>query len=146
MIYKYIPDVAKKGNLDYLSTYMNSVLKNKIENVSSNAGVYIKEKNMIERILCYPPDNVEIRNFNTQDIILYKDPNLSFDDILFTGMEWEWFVMDVYLFQFWTRILDNTEIAIFLTYVIDYALAFIRKFFGEKNVAKKAVIDERFFS
>ena len=146
MIYKYIPDVAKKGNLDYLSTYMNSVLKNKIENVSSNAGVYIKEKNMIERILCYPPDNVEIRNFNSQDIILYKDPNLSFDDVLFTGMEWEWFVMDVYLFQFWTRILDNTEIAIFLTYVIDYALAFIRKFFGEKNVAKKAVIDDRFFS
>ncbi len=145
-IFKFIPDLAKKGNLDYLSTYMNSVLKNKIENVSSNAQVYIKEKNMIERILCYPPDNVEIKMSNTQDILLYKDPNLSFDDVLFSGMEWEWFVMDVYLFQFWMRILDDTEIAIFLTYLIDYALAFIRKFFGEKNVAKKAVIDDRFFS
>jgi len=69
---------------------------------------------------------------NDVSLILYKDPNLSFDDVLFSGMEWEWFVMDVYLFQFWMRILDDTEIAIFLTYLIDYALAFIRKFFGEK--------------
>ena len=103
------------------------------------------EKNMIERILNVPPNNFEMEK-NDVSLILYKDPNLSFDDVLFSGMEWEWFVMDVYLFQFWMRILDDTEIAIFLTYLIDYALAFIRKFFGEKNIAKKAVIDDRFFS
>ena len=145
-IFKFIPDLAKKENLDYLNTYMNSELKNKIENVSSNDKIYIKEKNMMERILCYPPDNVELKKTNSQEILLYKDPNLSFDDVLFSGMEWEWFIMDVYLFQLWMRILDDTEIAIFLTYIIDYTLAFVRKFFGEKNVAKKAVIDERFFS
>ncbi len=145
-IFKFIPDLAKKENLDYLNTYMNSELKNKIENVSSNDKIYIKEKNMMERILCYPPDNVELKRTNSQEILLYKDPNLSFDDVLFSGMEWEWFIMDVYLFQLWMRVLDDTEIAIFLTYIIDYTLAFVRKFFGEKNVAKKAVIDERFFS
>ena len=145
IIYKYIPDLAQKEKLDYYDNYMNNQLKNIIEHASSKPELFIKEKNMIERILNVPPNNFEMEK-NDVSLILYKDPNLSFDDVLFSGMEWEWFVMDVYLFQFWMRILDDTEIAIFLTYLIDYALAFIRKFFGEKNVAKKAVIDDRFFS
>ena len=121
---------------------MNSQLKNKIENISSNNQAYIKEKNFIERILDYPPSNI---NF-TEDILLFKDPNATFDDVLFTGMEWDWFIMDVFILQMWMIALKNIEIGIFLTFLCEQILYFVRVLLGEKNVSKKAVIDNRFFS
>ena len=58
-------------------------------------------------------------------------------------MEWEWFVMDLFLFQFLMIISDDNFLAMFITYIFDYLLYYIRIFFGNRNVAKKAVIDDR---
>ena len=46
----------------------------------------------------------------------------------------------------WMIALKNIEIGIFLTFLCDQILYFVRVFLGEKNVSKKAVIDNRFFS
>lgn len=144
MIFQYF---SEKGiELNKLNTYMNNQLKNKIENISSNNQAYIKEKSCLERILDFPPNNISFTDKNTQDILLFKDPNANFDDVLFSGMEWDWFLMDVFLFQMWTLALKNCEIAIFLTFLCDQILYYIRVFLGEKNISKKAVIDNRFFS
>lgn len=144
MIFQYF---SEKGiELNKLNTYMNNQLKNKIENISSNNQAYIKEKSFLERVLDFPPNNISFTDNNTQDILLFKDPNANFDDVLFSGMEWDWFLMDMFLFQMWTLALKNCEIAIFLTFLCDQILYYIRVFLGEKNVSKKAVIDNRFFS
>ena len=119
---------------------MNSQLKNKIENISSNNQAYIKEKNFIERILDYPPNNINFTDDKTQDILVFKDPNATFDDVLFTGIEWDWFIMDVFILQMWMIALKNIEIGIFLTFLCDKILYFVRVFLGEKNVSKRQLL------
>ena len=67
------------------------------------------------------------------------------------GMEIEWLIMVIFIWQMWTITLErygggakSFSLSIFLTYVCEKLLFKIRIFFGEKNVAKKAVIDNRF--
>ena len=144
-IFKYLPEIEEK-NFNMLSSYMNNQLRNKMDNVFKNKNVYIREKTFLQNILELPANNTQINITNAEEIILYKDEGLKFDDVFFSGMEWEWMMMDMFIYQFWTRILHNCEIGILLTYVCDYFLYYIRAYLGEKNVSKKSVIDERFFS
>ena len=64
------------------------------------------------------------------------------------GMEIEWLIMVIFIWQMWTITLERyyggAKSFIFLIYVYEKLLFKIRIFFGEKNVAKKAVIDNRF--
>lgn len=138
-VFRYISNEGIQ--LSNLGSYMNKQLKNKLENINK-----ISKKTMIQRILDYPPGNVEDVLTNVQDIILYKDENFNFDDVFFSGMEWEWYMMDVFILQMWMIALDNAEIALFLCFICDQILYYIRVYLGEKNVGKKAVIDDRFFS
>ena len=67
------------------------------------------------------------------------------------GMEIEWLIMVIFIWQMCAITLErycgcakSFSLSIFLTYVCEKILFKIRIFFGEKNVAKKAVIDNRF--
>ncbi len=133
-------------NETLLDNYMNNQLKSKIDLVSSNIMQYIKDKSFLQRFLGYTIDNNEFMRLNAPDIIFYRDYRQKFDDLLFCGMEWEWFIMDLYIFQMFMITVDDDYLALFLTFIIDYILYYIRVFFGNKNVAKKAVIDERFLN
>ena len=63
-------------------------------------------------------------------------------------MELEWLIFVIYIWEMWTLSLEDYEqslpIGIFMTYVMERMFYKIRVFFGEKNVAKKAVVDNRF--
>ena len=131
-------------NETLLDNYMNNQLKSKIDLVSSNIMQYIKDKTFMQRLFGYTIDNNEFLRINAPDIIFYRDYRQKFDDLLFCGMEWEWFIMDLFIFQMFMITTDDDYLAMFLTFIIDYILYYIRVFFGNRNVAKKAVIDERF--
>ena len=45
----------------------------------------------------------------------------------------------------WMLSLDNCAISIYLTFICDRILFEIRKLFCEKNLARKAIIDNKFF-
>ena len=88
---------------------------------------------------------------NAKELVFYRDPGINFDNVLFMGMEIEWLISVIYWWQMWTISLErygggaqSFALSIFLTYVCEKILFKIRTFFGEKNVAKKAVIDNRF--
>ena len=129
-----------------LDNYMNNQLKSKIDIVSSNIIQYIKDKTFLQRILGYTIDNTEFMRINAPDIIFYRDYRQNFDDVLFSGMEWEWFIMDLFFFQWIMILADDVFLAMFLTFIFDQFLYYIRVYFGNRNVAKKAVIDERFLN
>ena len=63
-------------------------------------------------------------------------------------MELEWLIFVIYIWEMWCLSLErygqSLPISIFLTYVMERIFFKIRVFFGEKNVAKKAVVDNRF--
>lgn len=131
-------------DINLLATYMNNQLKAKMEaamgdRINSN----IETKTFVQKFLDFPPDNV--RPLKTKkDIILYKDTLLQFDEVLFSGMEWQWFIMDVFFLQMWMRITKSIELSMLLTYLLDFILHWCRYNFGESNLAAKAVIDGRF--
>ena len=79
---------------------MNTQLKNKIEGIASQSKIFIREKTNCERFLDFPP-SIELTSENAKEMVFYKDPNESFDDVLFSGMELEWLVMVIYWFQMW---------------------------------------------
>ena len=128
-----------------LDNYMNNQLKAKIDILVISPKDFIRDKSFIQKILGYTMDSSELER-TTKDIILYRDYSQNFDDVLFYGMEWEWFVMDLFLFQFLMIISDDNFLSMFITYIFDYLLYYIRIFFGNRNVAKKAVIDDRFIT
>ena len=129
-----------------LDNYMNNQLKTKIDIVSSNIMQYIKDKTILQRIFGYTIDNSEFMKINAPDIIFYRDYGQKFDDVLFCGMEWEWFIMDLYFFQMLMIYTDDKFISMFCTFIFDFLLYYIRIYFGNKNVAKKAVVDDRFLN
>ena len=128
-----------------LDNYMNNQLKNKIDILAISPKDFIRDKSFLQKILGYTMDSSELER-TTKDIILYRDYGQNFDEVLFYGMEWEWFVMDLFLFQFLMIISDDNFLSMFITYIFDYLLYYIRIFFGNRNVAKKAVIDDRFIT
>ena len=129
-----------------LDNYMNNQLRSKIDIVTYNTIQYIKDKTLLQRIMGYTIDNTAFVRINAPDIIFYRDYRQNFDDILFSGMEWEWFIMDLFVFQFLMIYTDDNYISMFVTFVFDYILYYIRIYFGNRNVAKKAVIDDRFLN
>ena len=129
-----------------LDNYMNNQLKSKLELVSSDVRRYIKDKTFCQRIMGYTINDQGLRDINAPGLLFYRDYGQSFDDLLFYGMEWEWFVMDLFIFQLFMMILEDVFIPMLLTYLIDNILYYIRCLLGDSNVAKKAVVDDRFLN
>ena len=149
-LFKHVPNSLNVQNIYVLSNYMNNQLKAKIENVASQSKIFIKDKTKIERFLEFPP-SIDLTSMNAKELVFYRDPGINFDNVLFMGMEIEWLISVIYWWQMWTISLErygggaqSFALSIFLTYVCEKILFKIRTFFGEKNVAKKAVIDNRF--
>ena len=147
----------QEKNSSLLENYMNNQLKNKIDIISSSASQYIRDKPCCQKFLDYPIENSDFLQNNIPDIVLYREYGINFDDILFCGMELEFFVMDVFIFQFWMIIIDIglkkdygsgdsgiIFLSIFLTWLCDRCIHWLRGFWGIKNVSEKAVIDENF--
>jgi len=144
---KYIPNSLKTGNIYQINKFMNNHLKAKIEQVTMQSHLLIKEKSMCERFFEFPP-SIDLTEKNIRELVFYKDKGENFDDVLFIGMELEWLIFVIYTWQMWCIALErysaSLPISIFMTYVLEQIFYKFRVFFGEKNVAKKAVVDNRF--
>ena len=144
---KYIPNSLKTGNIYQINKFMNNHLKAKIEQVTMQSNLLIKEKSMYERFFEFPP-SIDLTEKNIRELVFYKDKGENFDDVLFIGMELEWLIFVIYTWQMWCIALErysaSLPISIFMTYVLEQIFYKFRVFFGEKNVAKKAVVDNRF--
>ena len=145
--FKYIPDSLKSANIYQINKFMNNHLKTKIEQVTMQSKVLIKDKTLRERFFKFPP-SIDLTSENIRELVFYRDPGENFDDVLFIGMELEWLINVIYFWQMWCISLERYRysfpISVFMTYVMEQIFFRIRVFFGEKNVAKKAVVDNRF--
>ena len=126
---------------------MNNHLKEKIEQVTMQSKLLVREKSLCERFFEFPP-SIDLTSRKVKELVFYKDPGKNFEDVLFIGMELEWLIFVIYIWEMWSLALEkyqrSTPIAIFMTYIMERMFFKVRVFFGEKNVAKKAVVDNRF--
>ena len=147
IFFRYIPKKLDVDKYYHLNNYMNTQLKNKIQQVASQSKIFVKERTLLERFLQLPP-NLDLISANARELVFYKDPGMNFDNVCFTGMEIEWLILVAYVFQMWCISLhkysDCLPVAIFMTYLMEKVAFRLRVYYGEKNVARKAVIDNRF--
>ena len=147
IFFRYIPKKLDVDKYYHLNNYMNTQLKNKIQQVASQSKIFVKERSLLERFLQLPP-NLDLISANARELVFYKDPGMNFDNVCFTGMEIEWLILVAYVFQMWCISLhkysDCLPVAIFMTYLMEKVAFRLRVYYGEKNVARKAVIDNRF--
>ena len=146
-IFQYIPESLHPGNIYEINKFMNNHLKEKIEQVTMQKKILVKEKSICERFFEFPP-SIDLTSRKVKELVFYKDPGRNFEDVLFIGMELEWLIFVIYIFNMWCIALEkygqSLPISILMTYIMEKMFWKIRIFFGEKNVAKKAVVDNRF--
>lgn len=143
-IFKVLPKNFPFKFILNLKEFMNSELKDKIQKVSNQPTKYVLSKTTFQRFFDLPP--VNLANENSEDMILYKDRNDSFDNVLLFGIDWEWYLFNIYVFQMWMITIQSFSLSIMLTLICDRILTSIKRFCGEKNLSKKAIIDNKFFA
>lgn len=116
-------------------------LKLYIEGVRVESAKLIREKTPSMRFFGVPPVDYETFQGNP---LFFRDPNYGFQNTLFYGNEFTLIIMDIVIYLMWDLLFKNTLVALLLSYLVNRAIAWLRTWFGERNIARKALIDDAF--
>nr|XP_019574373.1 PREDICTED: meckelin isoform X1 [Rhinolophus sinicus] len=117
---------------------MNKFLGSFIDHVHKEMDYFIKDKLLLERIL-----GVEFME-PMEKSIFYNDEGYSFSSVLYYGNEATLLIYDLLFFCVVDLACQNFILAAFLTYLQQEIFRFIRNTVGQKNLASKTLVDQRF--
>lgn len=117
---------------------MNKFLGSFIDHVHKEMDYFIKDKLLLERIL-----GMEFME-PMEKSIFYNDESHSFSSVLYYGNEATLLIFDLLFFCVVDLACQNFVLASFLTYLQQEIFRFIRNTVGQKNLATKTLVDERF--
>ena len=102
---------------------------------------YVHDKTKLMRMFGVPPVNLEMLRGTPY---FFRDPGFGYEKIMWLGQHYNLLVFDITLYQLWDIITGNTFAAIFLAWIFDKLFTMIRRYMGERSIAQKTLIDERF--
>uniref|UniRef100_A0A4W2FDS9 Transmembrane protein 67 n=1 Tax=Bos indicus x Bos taurus TaxID=30522 RepID=A0A4W2FDS9_BOBOX len=117
---------------------MNKFLGSFIDHVHKEMDYFIKDKLLLERIL-----GMEFME-PMEKSIFYNDEGYSFSSVLYYGNEATLLIYDLMFFCVVDLACQNFILAAFLTYLQQEIFRFIRNAVGQKNLASKTLVDQRF--
>uniref|UniRef100_A0A8C6FF93 Transmembrane protein 67 n=1 Tax=Moschus moschiferus TaxID=68415 RepID=A0A8C6FF93_MOSMO len=117
---------------------MNKFLGSFIDHVHKEMDYFIKDKLLLERIL-----GMEFME-PMEKSIFYNDEGYSFSSVLYYGNEATLLIYDLMFFCVVDLACQNFTLAAFLTYLQQEIFRFIRNAVGQKNLASKTLVDQRF--
>ncbi|XP_041513183.1 meckelin isoform X2 [Microtus oregoni] len=117
---------------------MNKFLGSFIDHVHKEMDYFIKDKLLLERVL-----GMEFME-PMERSIFYNDEGHSFSSVLYYGNEATLLIFDLLFFCVVDLACQNFVLASFLTYLQQEIFRFIRNIVGQKNLATKTLVDERF--
>ncbi|XP_045416724.1 meckelin [Lemur catta] len=117
---------------------MNKFLGSFIDHVHKEMDYFIKDKLLLERIL-----GMEFME-PMEKSIFYNDESYSFSSVLYYGNEATLLIFDLLFFCVVDLACQNFVLAAFLTYLQQEIFRFIRNTAGQKNLASKTLVDQRF--
>ncbi|KAM9689582.1 meckelin isoform 1-T1 [Dama dama] len=117
---------------------MNKFLGSFIDHVHKEMDYFIKDKLLLERIL-----GMEFME-PMEKSIFYNDEGYSFSSVLYYGNESTLLIYDLMFFCVVDLACQNFILAAFLTYLQQEIFRFIRNAVGQKNLASKTLVDQRF--
>ncbi|XP_010586704.3 meckelin isoform X6 [Loxodonta africana] len=117
---------------------MNKFLGSFIDHVHKEMDYFIKDKLLLERIL-----GMEFMEPMDKSIF-YNDEGYSFSSVLYYGNEATLLIFDLLFFCVVDLACRNFILAAFLTYLQQEIFRFIRNTVGQRNLASKTLVDQRF--
>ncbi|XP_072855213.2 meckelin [Pogona vitticeps] len=117
---------------------MNKFLGSFIDHVHKEMDYIVKDKLLLERIL-----GMEFME-PMEKSIFYNDEGHSFSDVLYYGNEATLLTFDMLFFTIVDMATQSFVLAAVLTYLQQEIFRFIRNTVGQKNLASKTLVDERF--
>nr|XP_015099459.1 meckelin isoform X2 [Vicugna pacos] len=117
---------------------MNKFLGSFIDHVHKEMDYFIKDKLLLERIL-----GMEFME-PVEKSIFYNDEGYSFSSVLYYGNEATLLIYDLLFFCVVDLACQNFILAACLTYLQQEIFRFIRNTVGQKNLASKTLVDQRF--
>ncbi|KAK4828231.1 hypothetical protein QYF61_024726 [Mycteria americana] len=117
---------------------MNKFLSSFIDHVHKEMDYIVKDKLLLERIL-----GMEFME-PIEKSIFYNDEGHSFSDVLYYGNETTLLIFDILFFSIVDLASQSFVLAAILTYLQQEIFRFIRNTLGQKNLASKTLVDERF--
>ncbi|XP_075599833.1 meckelin [Balearica regulorum gibbericeps] len=117
---------------------MNKFLSSFIDHVHKEMDYIVKDKLLLERIL-----GMEFME-PIEKSIFYNDEGQSFTDVLYYGNETTLLIFDILFFSVVDLASQSFVLAAILTYLQQEIFRFIRNTLGQKNLASKTLVDERF--
>ncbi|XP_033011462.1 meckelin-like isoform X1 [Lacerta agilis] len=117
---------------------MNKFLGSFIDHVHKEMDYIVKDKLLLERIL-----GMEFME-PMEKSIFYNDEGHSFSDVLYYGNEATLLIFDMLFFTIVDMATQSFVLAAVLTYLQQEIFRFIRNTVGQKNLASKTLVDERF--
>ncbi|XP_063183263.1 meckelin isoform X1 [Chroicocephalus ridibundus] len=117
---------------------MNKFLSSFIDHVHKEMDYIVKDKLLLERIL-----GMEFME-PMEKSIFYNDEGHSFSDVLYYGNETTLLIFDILFFSIVDLASQSFVLAAILTYLQQEIFRFIRNTLGQKNLASKTLVDERF--
>ncbi|XP_048364150.1 meckelin [Sphaerodactylus townsendi] len=117
---------------------MNKFLGSFIDHVHKEMDYIVKDKLLLERIL-----GMEFME-PMEKSIFYNDEGHSFSDTLYYGNEATLLIFDMLFFAIVDMATQSFVLAAVLTYLQQEIFRFIRNTVGQKNLASKTLVDERF--
>ncbi|XP_074843042.1 meckelin [Carettochelys insculpta] len=117
---------------------MNKFLGSFIDHVHKDMDYIVKDKLLLERVL-----GMEFME-PMEKSIFYNDEGHSFSDVLFYGNEATLLIFDILFFSVVDLASQSFVLAAVLTYLQQEIFRFIRNTAGQKNLASKTLVDERF--
>ncbi|XP_032843809.2 meckelin isoform X3 [Tyto alba] len=117
---------------------MNKFLSSFIDHVHKEIDYIVKDKLLLERIL-----GMEFME-PIEKSLFYNDEGHSFSDVLYYGNEATLLIFDILFFSIVDLASQSFVLAAILTYLQQEIFRFIRNTLGQKNLASKTLVDERF--
>ncbi|XP_056378292.1 meckelin isoform X2 [Hyla sarda] len=128
--------ISEQSNKAYHT--MNKFLSSFIDHAFKDMDYFVKDKLLLERIF-----SMEFMEPMDRSIF-YNDENHSFSDVLFYGHESTLLIFDTLFFCIVDILSQNFVLAAIITYLQQECFRHIRGAIGQKNLASKTLVDERF--
>eukprot|EP00474_Spongospora_subterranea_P003737 CRZ04195.1 hypothetical protein [Spongospora subterranea] len=121
------------------SAKLNRFLCSFIDRNSSTYSWAESERTFTQRVLDIPP---AIRQSNMT--LFYDDPNYKFTSLFLVGIEYQIVTFLAALYAVCDITFSNTFVSIMVVYAANQTLSYVRHHWGQINISKKTLVDERF--
>jgi len=121
---------------------LHHILKIYIEQVVSESGRQIMDKTWFQRLFAYPP--IELERFINGNPMFARDNSFGYQSTFFLGKDFSLLLLNIAVYELFDLASGNTLIALFITYLFEQGLLWVRGYFGARNISAKTLVDDTF--